>query len=40
MNEQPKKVMDKAGLTQRIGKENFCANIDEALEAAAKNFAP
>lgn len=40
VNEQPKKVMDKAGLTQRIGKENFCANIDEALEAAAKNFAP
>lgn len=34
VNEQPKKVMDKAGFSERIGVENFCAHIDEALEAA------
>lgn len=37
VNEQPKKVMDKAGFTGRVGLENFCAHIDEALEAAAKH---
>lgn len=37
VNEQPKKVMDKAGFTERVGLENFCAHIDEALEAAAKH---
>lgn len=37
VNEQPKKVMDKAGFTERVGAENFCAHIDEALEAAAKH---
>ena len=36
VNGQPKKVMDKAGFTQRIGEENFCAHIDDALERAAK----
>lgn len=35
VNEQPKKVMDKAGFSERIGAENFCAHIDEALERAA-----
>lgn len=34
VNEQPRKVMDKAGFSERIGIENFCAHIDEALEAA------
>lgn len=34
VNEQPRKVMDKAGFSERIGVENFCAHIDEALEAA------
>lgn len=37
VNEQPKKVMDKAGFTERVGLENFCAHIDEALETAAKH---
>lgn len=37
VNEQPKKVMDKAGFTERVGAENFCAHIDEALKAAAKH---
>lgn len=34
VNEQPKKVMDKAGFSEKIGKENFCAHIDAALEQA------
>lgn len=37
VNEQPKKVMDKAGFSERIGAENFCSHIDEALEVAAKH---
>ena len=37
VNEQPKKVMDKAGFTARIGAENFCSHIDEALEAAGRH---
>ncbi len=35
VNEQPKKVMDKAGFSERIGTENFCSHIDEALALAA-----
>lgn len=34
VNEQPKSVMDKAGYTQKIGADNFCSHIDEALERA------
>lgn len=34
VNEQPKKVMDKAGFSERIGAENFCTHIDAALERA------
>lgn len=34
VNEQPRSVMDKAGFTQKIGEENFCIHIDEALERA------
>ena len=34
VNEQPRAVMDKAGFTQKIGEENFCTHIDEALERA------
>lgn len=34
VNEQPRSVMDKAGFTQIIGEENFCAHIDDALARA------
>lgn len=34
VNEQPRRVMDKAGFSERVGAENFCAHIDEALSAA------
>jgi SulP family sulfate permease len=34
VNEQPKLVMDKAGFSEKIGAENFCSHIDEALERA------
>ena len=32
--EQPMSVMEKSGFRDKIGAENFCANIDEALERA------
>lgn len=35
-NTQPFEAMKKAGLTEKIGEENFCAHIDEALERAEK----
>lgn len=31
VNEQPRTVMQKAGFQKKVGKENFCAHIDEAL---------
>ena len=34
VNEQPIKVMEKAGFTEKAGRENFCENIDKALERA------
>jgi len=34
VNEQPMKVLQKSGMVEEIGAENFCANIDEALERA------
>lgn len=34
VNEHPYAVMEKAGLTEKIGKENFCENIDAALQRA------
>lgn len=34
VNEQPKKVMDKAGFSELIGEENFCSHIDTALARA------
>ncbi len=34
VNEQPMNVLRKAGLVKEIGKENFCPNIDAALERA------
>lgn len=36
VNEQPKSVMDKAGFTKKVGSDNFCSHIDEALERAKK----
>ena len=36
VNEQPMKVMEKAGFIEKIGKENICDNIDKALERAGK----
>lgn len=32
--EQPYSVMEKARFVEKVGRENFCANIDEALERA------
>ncbi len=34
VNEQPMKVMEKAGMVERVGRENFCEHIDAALERA------
>ncbi len=34
VQEQPLKMMQKAGFDQSVGVENFCVNIDEALERA------
>lgn len=34
VNEQPMKVMEKAGFITKIGQENICDNIDKALERA------
>lgn len=36
VNEQPMKVMEKAGFAEKIGHDNFCENIDKALERAGK----
>lgn len=36
VNEQPMKAMKKEGLYEHIGEDNFCANIDEAMERAKK----
>lgn len=34
VNEQPMSVMQKAGFVERVGSENFCAHIDDALQRA------
>jgi len=36
VNEQPMRAMNKAGFTERVGKENFCDHIDTALIRAAE----
>lgn len=36
VNEQPMRAIKKAGLYQYFGEENFCANIDEAMERASQ----
>ena len=35
VNAQPFSIMEKAGFVEKVGKENFCAHIDDALERAA-----
>jgi SulP family sulfate permease len=35
VNEQPMKAMKKAGFYDKVGADNFCAHIDEALELAS-----
>ena len=40
VNEQPMKVIQKAGFYDRLGEENFCAHIDDALARAQKITAP
>ena len=35
VNAQPMKTMEKAGFVELVGRENFCAHIDDALERAA-----
>lgn len=35
VNTQPMKTMEKAGFVNKVGRDNFCAHIDEALERAA-----
>ena len=39
VNEQPLRAMRKAGFTNLVGKENFCRNIDAAIERAEKMVA-
>ena len=34
VNEQPIRVMEKAGFVEKVGRENFCAHIDDALKRA------
>ena len=36
VNPQPMSVMKKAGFDKKVGKENFCENIDAALEKAGR----
>jgi len=36
VNEQPMKVMQKAGFVERVGADHFCPNIDSALALAEK----
>lgn len=36
VQEQPKMMMEKAGFAAEVGEENFCKNIDVALERAAQ----
>ena len=36
VQEQPKTMMEKAGFAAEVGEENFCKNIDVALERAAQ----
>ncbi|SHI45607.1 sulfate permease, SulP family [Butyrivibrio fibrisolvens DSM 3071] len=35
VNEQPRHTMEKAGFIEKVGKDNFCKNIDASLERAS-----
>ncbi len=37
VNEQPMRTMEKDGFVEKVGKENFCDHIDDALELASKS---
>ena len=39
VNQQPRSIMDKDGLTAKVGEKNFCAHIDAALERAKEILA-
>ena len=36
VGEQPMHVMEKSGFLDKVGRENVCAHIDDALERASK----
>ena len=36
VNEQPMKVIQKAGFYDKLGKDNFCPHIDDALKRASE----
>jgi hypothetical protein len=36
IKDQPLRAMQKVGLIEKIGEENFCSNIDDAIEKAEK----
>ena len=38
VNEQPMKTMEKSGFVEKVGRENFRAHIDDAIDWASKNF--
>ena len=38
VNEQPMHVMQKAGFVEKVGKENFCVHIDDALKRAEEVY--
>ena len=35
VNEQPLRVIKKSGLYEAVGEENFCANIEDAMQKAS-----
>ncbi len=37
VNDQPMRVMDKAGFVERVGRQNFCEHIDSAIALARQN---
>ncbi|MBQ3912928.1 MAG: STAS domain-containing protein [Lachnospiraceae bacterium] len=39
VNQQPRSIMDKDGLTAKVGEKNFCAHIDAALDRAKEILA-
>ncbi|MCR5427808.1 MAG: STAS domain-containing protein [Lachnospiraceae bacterium] len=39
VNQQPRNIMDKDGLTAKVGEKNFCAHIDAALDRAKEILA-